>query len=126
MSRKKTTVTDSPTLFAVDNTTVADDQAKVSADQVREIFDLWMQVHGKSRAVLTDDRARKIKTALANYGREMCISAIHGCSLSPWHMGKNPNGRTYNDIELILRNASKVEGFAELWVQSRSGGGFLD
>lgn len=126
MNRKKTTVPDNLTLFAVDDTTVADDSAKVPADQVREIFDVWTQVHNKPRAVLTDDRARKIKTALGRYGREMCISAIHGCTLSPWHMGKNPNGRTYNDIELILRNASKVEGFAELWAQGQSGGGFLD
>ena len=93
---------------------------------VVEVFDLWGEVHGKSRAILSPERRRAICKALVSHGRETTFNAIHGCSLSSWHMGQNPSGRKYNDICLILRNAEKIEGFAELFVGVSSGGGFLD
>jgi hypothetical protein len=93
---------------------------------VVEVFDVWREVHSKSRAVLSPERRRAICKAVASHGRAMTLDAIHGCSLSPWHMGQNPSGKRYNDINLILRNAEKIEGFAELFGEVGSGGGFLD
>lgn len=97
-----------------------------SEDVVGDVFGLWCLVHGKKRAVLTADRRRKIQQAIKSHGVDMVREAIYGCALSGWHMGENPRGKRYNDISLILRNAEKIEGFAELYVDSLSGGGFLD
>lgn len=93
---------------------------------VEEIFEVWQQVHSKKRAVLSQERLRAISKAVVDFGRETVLHAIHGASLSSWHMGKNPSGKKYNDISLILRNAEKVEGFAEVWVERQTAGGFLD
>ena len=93
---------------------------------VVEVFDTWRLEHEKKRSVLSPERHRAIAKAVATYGRQMTLDAIHGCLLSPWHMGRNPRKNKYNDICLILRNAEKIEGFAELFTESESGGGFLD
>ena len=93
---------------------------------VVETFELWVAVHNKRSPVLTPERHKVIGNAIATYGAEMVNDAIQGCALSDWHMGKNPGGKKYNDISLILRNAEKVEGFAELYSNQNSGGGFLD
>lgn len=93
---------------------------------VVEVFEVWREVHSKSRAVLSPERRRAICKAIASHGRATTLDAIHGCSLSDWHMGRNPSGKRYNDINLILRNAEKIEGFAELFGEVGSGGGFLD
>jgi hypothetical protein len=95
-------------------------------DTVTDVFDLWCSVHGKKRAVLTPDRRRKIQQAIKSHGAEMVREAIYGCALSGWHMGENPRGKKYNDISLILRNAEKIENFADLYVDSLAGGGFID
>ena len=42
------------------------------------------------------------------------MSAVDGCHASAWHMGDNDRGRPYNSLELILRDASKVQFFSEL------------
>jgi hypothetical protein len=41
-------------------------------------------------------------------------------------MGQNPQGKKYNDIELIFRNAQNIERFAGMGSDKRSGGGFLE
>lgn len=124
--------TTSQTLTVVEDRLIEDQQATyktwkdVPAPLVQEIFEVWQQVHSKKRAVLSPDRLRAISKAVVDFGRETVLHAIHGASLSPWHMGKNPSGKKYNDISLILRNAEKIEGFAEVWVERQSAGGFLD
>lgn len=93
---------------------------------VVEVFDAWRIGHDKKRSVLSPERHRVIAKAVMTYGLQMTLDAIHGCLLSPWHMGKNPRRKKYNDICLILRNAEKIEGFAEAFQDSNSKGGFLD
>ena len=63
---------------------------------------------------LTESRSRLIRNRIAEHGADMCKAAISGCANSEWHMGGNPQGKKYNSIELILRNAEKVEWFSEL------------
>lgn len=41
-------------------------------------------------------------------------TAIDGCHMSPFHMGENKDQRKYNSLELIMRDASKVNQFIEL------------
>jgi hypothetical protein len=75
---------------------------------------------------LTDARVKLITGAVNEFGVDVVLDAIRGCSLSDWHMGRNPQGRVYNSIELILRDSRKVEMFVGFTVADDTKGGFLD
>lgn len=83
-------------------------------DEVRKVFDHWRDVLGHPRAVLDGKRRRRIETALKSHGLATVLAAVDGCARSDWHMGRDPatNGKRYDDLELILRDASKIERFA--------------
>ena len=88
---------------------------KVSPDQIQQVFDYWKQtIAPQSRAVLDNDRSRKIGWAIYDYGIDACKQAVDGIAKSDWHMGRNPNNKKYNDVELIFRNATNVEKFIEM------------
>ena len=93
---------------------------------------IWQQYvdtywSGKGRKPrLTDERAKLITVAVNQYGADVVVAAVRGCSLSPWHMGHNPTGTLYNSIELILRDAEHIERFSLLAVAEDNKGGFLD
>jgi hypothetical protein len=106
----------------------------VSPAEIQLVFEEWLK-HCKKRdgesrrgpqPRLSPERARDIGAALHDYGLETCIDAVLGCSQSSWHMGDNPQGKQYNDIELIFRNEQKIESFAEAGYAYRTKGGFLD
>lgn len=81
-------------------------------DPVRALFDYWRRAMDHPRAKLDDKRRRAIAARLKDgYRVEDLKRAIDGCLASPWHQGQNGNRRTYDDIELICRNASKVDQF---------------
>ena len=44
---------------------------------------------------------------------ELC-KAIRGCSKSPHNMGQNDQKTKYNGLDLILRNAEKIDRFIAL------------
>lgn len=86
-------------------------------NEVAKVFDYWIEHHTSRRGrrpVLSADREKRIRAAIASHGVDTTLRAIYGCTLSGWHMGDNPNGQKYNDISLILRNAGKIESFAAL------------
>lgn len=86
-------------------------------DSIAKIFLYWVQElrpTARRQPVLSEKRRKLIKKALDVYGSEACFSAIDGCKASPWHMGENPQGVKYNDIELIFRNERNIERFLEL------------
>lgn len=85
---------------------------QVSPGEVEQLFEFWRTTLGK-KALLSDERRAIVAWAILNYGMETCEMAIKGCSLSDWHMGRNPNNVKYDSVELIFRNAEKVEGFVE-------------
>lgn len=79
---------------------------------VAEVFEHWRATMRKPRAALDDKRRKVIRAALANgYTVGDLRKAIDGCALSAWHMGQNDRGATYNALELILRNAEKIDAF---------------
>lgn len=79
---------------------------------VRHIFEYWKAATNHPRAKLDDKRRRAIAGRLKDgYSIADLKRAIDGCIASPWHQGQNGNRRVYDDIELICRNASKVDGF---------------
>lgn len=91
---------------------------KVDHSRITEVFDFWIQHFNKKRAVLDEKRRQSIGAAIHDYGTEACKNAIIGCSLSDYHMGRNKQGRVYNDIELILRDSEHIERFLGLYEQA--------
>jgi hypothetical protein len=91
--------------------------ADARSTAIREVFDHWKIVMGKSgRAQLDDKRKRRIEWAIKHYGLSDAKAAIDGCALSSFHMGrdKDCNGKLYNELDLIFRDASHAEKFIAL------------
>jgi hypothetical protein len=85
-----------------------------SSTQIDEVFEYWIDLlwNGKGvRPVLSDKRRKKILAAIKLYGVAVCKQAVLGCTMSEWHMGNNPSGKKYTDIELILRDPEHIERF---------------
>jgi len=96
---------------------------KISQEQIITVFEFWKQVMKKNSNVKLDTvRARNIGAAIYDYGVDGCYKAIEGCALSDFHMGRNANNTKYNDIELILRDATKIERFIEIAESARPAG----
>jgi hypothetical protein len=83
---------------------------------VRVVFDHWRAKLNHSRAVLNAKRERVIRARLKEFSPEDLCKAIDGCARSDFHMGRSPRseGRVFDDIELICRDASKVENFIRI------------
>ena len=89
---------------------------------MQELFDYWKDTFNKRSSTVFDEaRRKKIAVALNNYSMEVCKQAIKGCSLSPWHNGRNPSNKKYNDLSLIFRNADKVEYFVDIYENEAKG-----
>lgn len=83
----------------------------------RTVFDLWVALYRNARRppVLDPKREKLIRKALETHGPDTVEAAVRGVACSEWHMGRNPQGKKYTDIELILRDAKHVEMFAGFW-----------
>jgi hypothetical protein len=92
--------------------------APISTDEITAVFTHWVSTFrstGKGPVpVLSDKRRSKIARAISDYGVQTCLDAVSGCAMSDWHMGDNPRGKRYDDIELILRDAAHIERFATI------------
>jgi len=90
------------------------DVIKRSNKDIKDIYVYWKEIMKHPGAKLTPDRKQKIKARLQEgYTKEQIIRAIKGCASSPYHMGDNEQGTVYDDLTLICRNGSKLEGFME-------------
>lgn len=82
------------------------------ADTTHVVFEHWQTAMDSPRSKLDGKRWKLIKTALAlGYTGDDLCKAIDGCRKSPFHMGQNDKGIAYNGLELILRNAEKIDAF---------------
>lgn len=84
---------------------------------VLEVFAAYRRHHPRAHPAPkpTSKETRLIKARLAEgHTVEDLVAAVDGCHASAWHMGDNDRGRPYNSLELIVRDASKVQFFAEL------------
>ena len=80
--------------------------------QIRQVFKYWQQTFNHPKALLSKDRAGKIRARLRNgYDPSQLKRAIDGCKASSYHMGDNDAGKVYDSISLIFRNAEKLEDF---------------
>ena len=93
---------------------------QVSPGEIEQLFEYWRTTLNK-RALLSDERRAILAWAILNYGMATCEMAVKGCSLSDWHMGRNPNNVKYDSVELIFRNSEKVEWFVEKFMSSLPG-----
>ena len=92
--------------------------------QAREVFEYWKEAckraavaYGRSgrtgpRRLWTEKRRRKLAARLREgYTPSDLMLAVDGCMLSPFHQGKNDGATLFDDLELICRDASKVDSF---------------
>ncbi|WP_423396059.1 hypothetical protein [Burkholderia sp. LMG 21824] len=91
------------------------DSAAEAIDEVREIFEYWQLVMSSPRSRLDDNRRGLIRRAIAHgYTVPELKEAIRGCSRSPFHMGQNDRQTAFNGLDLILRNAEKIDEFRKI------------
>lgn len=82
------------------------------AEQARRVFGFWQDHLEHPRSVFDEKRTNAVTGRLkAGYSPDDLMAAIRGCKNTPYNMGKNPEGKKYDDIELICRDASHVERF---------------
>ena len=101
----------------------------VDASDIQRVFDHWVTTMDKSkRCRLDEKRTLFIGAAIHDYGVDDCLTAITGCSMSPFHMGANRNKKRYDSLELIFRDADHIEKFCDIAEADGNLGakGFLD
>ena len=92
---------------------------KILNQTISDIFSHWQIVHNHQKAKLDEKRKKKIKARLEEgYSLEDLKSAIDGCKKSPYHQGDNKTNSTYDDLELILRDASHIDKFIKISKQT--------
>ena len=86
--------------------------ADVRREQVVTVFNFWRETLNHPRSSLDAKRRALIADRMKDgYSVEDLCLAIKGCSLSAFHMGQNDTGSKHDGLDLILRDASKVDQF---------------
>ena len=89
--------------------------AVATTDPVEAVFDAWREATGKTgRTKLDPKRRRRIVAALKDYPTDDVLDAVRGWRRSPFHCGDNTDGRKYNELDLLLRDAQHIEQFRDL------------
>lgn len=89
------------------------EQARRRAE-AEQVFETWKAATGKVKARLDEKRARRIRWALDNFPLEDVVDAVQGWRHSAHHRGENERNTKYNDLELLLRDATHLERFRDL------------
>ena len=85
-----------------------------NSSATREVFNYWIEKLGHTKSKFSRDRKGKISARLKEgFSVDELKRAIDGCATSSYHMGDNDNGKVYDNINLIFRNAEKVESFTQ-------------
>ena len=91
------------------------------SEEAREIFRYWQQITKHPRSRLDDRRSKVIIAMLKiGYSKDDLKLAVFGCKHSKFHQGQNERQQVFDSIELICRNADKVDQFMkhgelEMW-----------
>jgi hypothetical protein len=90
------------------------------AQVVRTVFEHWKSVTHHPRSQLDEKRAILIRARLNDgYTEDDLKLAAFGCAHSRWHQGENDRHQVYDSVELIYRNADKVDQFMRLGEQEQ-------
>ena len=86
-----------------------------NANVCNDIFQHWVKTMGKRKTAIFNAKRKNavIARLREGYTPEQIKRAIVGCSKTPHNIGQNDHGRRFDDLELICRNGSNVERFAE-------------
>ena len=87
-------------------------------DDVADVFAHWQRATGKGRAVLDAKRRTLIARALKLRPAVDLCRAVDGYASSPWHRGENDRRTEYLSIDLMLRDAAKIEQGIDLAVKA--------
>lgn len=94
-----------------------------SIPPVEQVFAYWQSVMQSPRAKLDTKRRAAVQARLKDgYTVADLKQAIDGCRNSDWHMGRNKDGKVFNDLELICRDAGKVDGFMAQTIRTPQAG----
>lgn len=85
------------------------DSSNHKEEDVRKVFDHWRETHGHQSAKLDDKRRKLIASALKLYDADTLRRSISGYKQSEWHQGKNKDGKVYDGLSLILRDAQHID-----------------
>jgi AraC-like DNA-binding protein len=89
--------------------------AETSRATTEDLFAFWQSATDHPRARLDAKRRRCIDRARAEYDDDEIRDAILGAARSPFHQGENDRGQKYDDLTLILRDATRIEAFRDLY-----------
>lgn len=81
---------------------------------VGQVFEAWLVSTGRTNQTLLDAKRRRlIDKALKDYPLDDVLDAVRGWHFSPHHRGENESRTVYNDLGLLLRDASHIEMFRD-------------
>jgi hypothetical protein len=91
----------------------ADAAIVAAVTPAEQVFTHWQRVMNHPRAKLGDKIRKLINERMSKdkFSLQDLLDAVDGCKKSPHHMGKNETGAVYDSLELIFRNADKVNAF---------------
>ncbi|WNO60423.1 YdaU family protein [Rheinheimera sp. MMS21-TC3] len=98
-------------------------KAGTNQSDCREVFEHWQQEMNHPKSKLDQKRTGLIKKAIKlGYSIEDLKSCITGYTHSAFHMGQNENGTRFDGLDLILRDASKIDfGLQQLQTANKPG-----
>jgi hypothetical protein len=88
---------------------------KKSLSDAEIVFEYWKSTCNHPKAKYSADKRLKIEARLAEkFTVDELKQAINGNKASPYHQGQNTDGKVFDSIDLIFRNATKTEGFIQI------------
>ena len=103
----------------------AEQLAQINPEDILLVFNHWVSFlwSGAGRTPkLTPVREQAIRRGIYQWGLQRCLDAIEGVQFSEWHMGNNPAGKKYTELDLILREEWRVNKFARSLAFERKNG----
>jgi len=95
-----------------ENKSSAKECSNLMRSNVTELFCYWQKIMNHPNAKLDKKRNKTIENAFnLGYSLADLKKSIDGCKNTPYNMGKNDNGQTYDGIGLIFRDAEHIERF---------------
>ncbi|HYP79802.1 MAG TPA: hypothetical protein VEQ17_05910 [Steroidobacteraceae bacterium] len=97
------------------------DAGTTTAQNAATVWEHYKATMNRPRAAMDAKRGAMIRKALLTYSVEDLRNSITGYTYSAWHMGANDNNKAYNSIELMLRDAQKIDQGLEFYETMRPG-----
>lgn len=102
-------------------TTAASKQAAVPDEDVQKVFEAWKtETERTNRVVLDANREKAIRRALTLYSLDDILLVMEGWRHHPSYNGQR-YGRKWNELNLLLRDARRIELFRECALAVREG-----